>query len=62
MPNSELRLLTCVYGIALNTHSNDFIRGYIERVTSRKRKNHFGSCCEGVVGEGGVVGIPKFHS
>ena len=32
---------------ALNTRSNDFIRRYIERVTSRKRNNHFMSRCEG---------------
>ena len=32
---------------ALNTHSNDFIRRRFECVTSRKRKNRFGSCCEG---------------
>ena len=38
---------------------------YIERVTSRKRKNRFGSRCEGdggVAGEGRVAGVPKFHS
>ena len=32
---------------ALNTCSNDFICRYIERVTSCKRKNRFGSRCEG---------------
>ena len=34
-------------------------------MTSRKRKNRFGSRCEGdsgVAGEGRVVGLPKFHS
>ena len=35
-------------------------------MTSRKRKNRFGSRCEGrdggVAGEGRVVGVPKFHS
>ena len=34
-------------------------------MTSRKRKNRFGSRCEGdsgVDGEGRVVGVPKFHS
>ena len=30
-------------------------------MTSRKRKNRFGSRC-GVAGEGRVVGVPKFHS
>ena len=30
----------------INTR-NDFIPRYIERVTSRKRNNHFGSRCEG---------------
>ena len=35
------------YSNALNTRSNDFIRRYIERVTSRKRNNRFGSRCEG---------------
>ena len=50
-------------GSTLNTRSNDFIRTYIERVTSRKRKNHFMSRGEGgVAGEGRVVGVPKFHS
>ena len=34
-------------GSTLNTRSNDFIRTYIERVTSRKRKNRFVSRCEG---------------
>ena len=51
---------------APNTHSNDFIRRYNERVTSRKRKNRFVSHCEGcesgVACEGRVVGVPKFHS
>ena len=48
----------------LNTH-NDFIRRYIECMTSRKRKNRFESRCEGdssVAGEGRVVGVPKFYS
>jgi len=31
----------------LNTHSNDFIRRYIEHVTSCKRKNRFVSRFEG---------------
>ena len=34
-------------------------------MTSRKRKNRFGSLREGeggVAGEGRVVGVPKFHS
>ena len=38
---------------------------YIEHVTSRKRKNHFGAavrCDSGVAGEGRVVGVPRFHS
>ena len=34
------------HGSVLNAH-NDFICRYIERVTSRKRKNCFGSRCEG---------------
>ena len=34
-------------GSALDTHSNDFICTYIERVTSSKQKNHFVSRCEG---------------
>ena len=43
----------CVYDISLkrgsvlNTHSNDFIRRYIEHVTSCMRKNRFRSRCEG---------------
>ena len=49
-------------GSALNTRRNDFIRKYIERVTSRKRKNRFGSRCDGVPGEGRVLGVPNFHS
>ena len=52
------------YGSAHNTR-NDFIRRYIERVTSRKRKNRFGIAVRGdssVAGEGRVVGVPKFHS
>ena len=42
-----------------------FIRRYIEHVMSCKRKNHFGSRCEGwggVAGERSVGGVPKFHS
>ena len=39
--------------------SNDFT--YIERVTSRNRKNR-GRGEGGVAGEGRVVGVPKFHS
>ena len=35
---------------------------YIEHVTSHKRKNRSVSHCEGVAGEGRVVGVPKFHS
>ena len=35
------------HGSALNTR-NDFVRRYIERVTSRTRKKCFGSRCEGV--------------
>ena len=41
------------------------LRRYIERVTSHKRKNCFGSRCEGdggVAGEGRVASIPKFDS
>ena len=34
-------------GRLLNTHSKDFIRMYIEHVTSHKRKNRFVSCYEG---------------
>ena len=52
-------------GSMLNIRSNDFIRRCIARVTSCKRKNHFGSHCGGeggVVGIGRVVGVPKFYS
>ena len=49
--NSKIRFHLAHYtiisrkrGSALNTRSNDFIRMYIERVTSRKR---FVSRCEG---------------
>ena len=50
--NSKARFhLACYARIirprALNTRSNDFIRTYIERVTSRNRKNRFVSRCEG---------------
>ena len=34
-------------GSVFNTHSNDFVRKHIERVTSRKRGNRFWSRCEG---------------
>ena len=46
-------LLSRFYGISpkhgsvFNTRSNDFIRRYIEQVTSRKRQNCFRSRCEG---------------
>ena len=60
---------TCIIspkrGSALNTCSNDFIRTYIGRVTSRKRKITLGVAVRGeggVAGEGRVVGVPKFHS
>ena len=46
----------------LNTRSNDFIRRYIERVTSRKRFESHWRGDGGVAGEGTVVGAPKFHS
>ena len=50
-------------GSALNTRSNDFIRTYVEHVTSRKRKNPLTVRGEGgVAGKGRVVGVPKFHS
>ena len=48
----------------VNTH-NDFIRRYIERVTSCKRRIALGVTVRddsGVAGEGRVVGIPKFYS
>ena len=51
------------HGSALNTH-NDFIRRYIERVTSHKWKIASGvavSGDKGVAGEGRVAGVPKFH-
>ena len=32
-------IITLKRGSAFNTRSNDFIRGYIEHVTSRKRKS-----------------------
>ena len=41
------RIISPKHGSTLNTHSNDFIHTYIECVTSRKRKNHFVSRCEG---------------
>ena len=44
------------------TKQYDFIHTYIEHVTSRKKRNCFGSRCDGVAGEGRVVGVPKFHS
>ena len=44
---------------------NDFIRSFIERVTSRKQKIALRVAVRGdsgVAGEGRVAGIPKFHS
>ena len=58
------RNISLKYSSALNTR-NDFICGYIERVTSRKQKNRFGVAVRGdsgVTHEGRFVGIPKFHS
>ena len=58
------RIISPKLSTALNTRNNDFIRPYIERVTSRKRKNRFVSRCEGwggVADEGRVVGLPEFH-
>ena len=43
-PARYARIIRPERGSALNTRSNDFIRTYIERVTSRKR---FVSRCEG---------------
>lgn len=71
--NSKARFYTYFYacfispkcGSALNTHGNDFIRTYIGRMTSRKRKIVSGIAVKGeggVAGEGRVVGVPKFHS
>ena len=58
--NTLLISLKC--SSTLNTHSNDFIRTCIERVTSRKRNNRIVRGEGGVAGEGRVVGLPKFHS
>ena len=41
------RIISLKCGSALDTCSNDFIRTYIERVMSCKRKNRFRSHCEG---------------
>ena len=49
-------------GNALNTRRNDFIRTYIERVTSRKCFVSPMRGGSGVAGQGRVVGVPKFHS
>ena len=58
----HLARYTCIispmHGSALNTRSNDFIRTYIERVTSWVIVRGE----SGVAGEGRVVGLPKFHS
>ena len=40
------RIISPKHGNTLNTRSNDFIRGYIERVMSRKQENRFGSRCD----------------
>ena len=49
------------YGSALSTR-NDFIRRYIERVTSVSASGVAVRDDGGVAGEGRVVGVPKFHS
>ena len=41
------RIISLKPGSELNTRSIDFIRTYIERVTSRKLSNRFVSRCEG---------------
>ena len=62
MPTHYARIVSLKHSSVLNTRSNDFILWHIECVTSRKQGNHFRSCCEGVAGEGSLVGVSKFHS
>ena len=54
------------HGSALNNTRNDFIRRYIERVTSHiSGKIALGVAVRGdgsVAGKGRVVGLPMFHS
>ena len=58
------RIISPKRGSAPNTRSIDFIRRYIERVASRKRKIavRVNGGVAGVAGERNVVGVPKFHS
>ena len=70
--NSKPPIYTCAFadispkrGSVLNTRSNDFIRRYIERMMSYKRKIASWVTVRGdsdVAGEGRVVGVPMFHS
>ena len=43
----HVRIISLKRGSVLNTCRNDFIHRYIECVMSHKRKNCFGSRCEG---------------
>ena len=45
--NALCAIISPKCGSTLNTRRNDFIRTYIERTTSHKRKNRFVSHCEG---------------
>ena len=53
------------HGSTLNTHSNDFIRRFIECMTSHKRKKMLRDTVRGyggVAGKDKLVGIQRFHS
>ena len=59
-----VRITSSKRSSVLNTCSNDFIRRYMEHVTSRKRKIALGVAMSGeggIAGEGRVIGKPKFH-
>ena len=61
-----MRSISPKHGIVFNTHTNDFIRSYIERVMSHKQKKTASEVTvrgdSGVAGEGRVVVEPKVHS